>query len=54
MSEKNLDRKTRALLALHDHGTRDGATAHKIKQSMLDEGFTLAEIREAAKEMGRG
>lgn len=49
MTTKPLDRKTQVLLALHDHGTRDGATARKVKQAMLDEGFTLDEIAEGAK-----
>lgn len=53
MEEKNkIDRKTQALLALHDHGSREGATAAKVRSAMIDEGFTLSEIAEAAKSYG--
>lgn len=45
-------RKEAALLALHDHGSRDGATASKVKSAMIKEGFTLEEIREAALSYG--
>ena len=44
-----LDRITMARLAIHDFGTRDGATARSIRDAMLNEGFTLAEIAEAAR-----
>lgn len=48
-----LTREVQAILALHDFGTRHGATAHSVRQAMLDEGFTLAEIAKAAKDYGR-
>lgn len=47
-----IDRKTQALLALHDLGSREGATASKVKKAMIDEGFTLEEIAQAAKSYG--
>lgn len=47
-----LDRATEALLALHDLGTRENATAHGVKNAMLKEGFTLQEIAQAAKTYG--
>lgn len=52
MSTESLDRKTQATLALHDFGTREGATARLVKRQMLGEGFTLEEIAEAAKNYG--
>lgn len=52
MREKKIDRKTQALLALHDHGSREGATAAKVRKAMLGEGFTLEEIDQAAKGYG--
>lgn len=49
MSEKpeTIRREQRALIALHDLGTREGATAASLRRGMLKEGFTLAEIRTA-------
>lgn len=47
----NKERLQRAILALHDHGTRDGATATIVKEVMLKEGFTLEEIAAAAAAM---
>jgi hypothetical protein len=46
-----ITRKTKAFLALYDLGSRDGATARKVKAQMLEEGFTLQEIAEAVKAM---
>lgn len=48
-----LDRKTKAMLSFHDHGTREGATASRVKRAMLDEGFTIQEIAEAVQSYGR-
>ena len=48
-----LDRETKAHLALHALGSRDGATARGVRQAMLDEGFTLEEIAKAAQRYGR-
>lgn len=50
--ERELDRATQALLALHDLGSRENATANGVKRAMLDEGFTLEEIAEAARSYG--
>lgn len=47
-----LDRETKALLALHDLGSRDGATARSVRQAMLDEGFTREEVEKAAQRYG--
>ena len=47
-------RKQQALLALHDHGSREGATAKTVRRAMLDEGFSDEEIAEAAKAYGSG
>lgn len=52
MSNEKLDRETQAALALHDLGSREGATARSVKQAMLDEGFTLEEIARAAEKYG--
>lgn len=47
-----LSRIDRAVIALHDYGTREGATAAKVKRQMKDAGFTPEEIVQAAKKMG--
>ncbi len=47
-------RKQQALLALHDYGSRDGATHRSVLAAMEREGFTKAEIAEAAKAYGSG
>jgi len=49
----DIDRKTKALLALHDLGTRDGATARKVWKQMEEEGFSKEEIAEAVKSYGK-
>lgn len=51
--DNRLDRKTKALLSFHDHGSREGATAIRVKKAMLDEGFTIQEIAEAVQSYGR-
>lgn len=51
---EQLPRKTQALLSLHDHGSREGATANTVRRAMLAEGFSLEEIAEAAKSYGSG
>lgn len=54
MSKKNtpsLSRIDRAVLALHDYGTREGATGKKVFNQMLNAGFTKKEIAEASKRM---
>ena len=45
-------RKERAICALYDYGTREGATAASVRRQMKAAGFTAAEIAEAAQEMG--
>lgn len=52
MTLETLDRLTQALLSLHDHATRDGATARKVQAAMIKEGFTNAEIAEACTKYG--
>ena len=43
------DRLTLAVCALHDYGTRDGATAKSVMAAMRKDGFTDAEIAAAEK-----
>lgn len=45
------ERLKRAVIALFDHGSREGATAAKVRKAMKDEGFTASEIAAAAEEM---
>ena len=40
----NIDR---CLMALHDHGTRPGATSNTVIKALKADGFTPAEIQEA-------
>lgn len=54
MNEDNLSRRKQALLALHDFGSREGATAANVRRAMQDEGFSDAEIAEAAQAYGSG
>ncbi|GHC12748.1 hypothetical protein GCM10007291_07570 [Gemmobacter nanjingensis] len=49
-----INRQERAILALHDYGTRPGATAKSVKDAMLKDGFTLEEIAYAARAMEGG
>lgn len=51
MNVKSLDRHTQALLALHDYGTRDGATVSSILTAMVKDGFTREEIAAASAQM---
>lgn len=54
MSEKNtpsLPQIDRAILALHDYGTREGATAKSVMRQMEKAGFTKAEILKATSVM---
>jgi DNA-binding transcriptional MerR regulator len=44
---KKTDRRTKALLAIHDLCSRQDTTARKVKNLMLKEGFTLEEIKTA-------
>lgn len=48
---ENKERLQRAILALHDHGTRERATAKSVRDAMLKEGFTDEEIKAAAAAM---
>lgn len=50
MTERT-ERENRALITLHDLGTRDGATASSVRRGMLKEGFTNDEIRKAVETM---
>jgi len=45
------DRLDRAVLALYDYGTRDGATKKTVLDGMRRDGFSDAEIAAAAAEM---
>ena len=49
---ERLQRLQRAIIALHDYGSREGATAAWVRQKMKADGFTAKEISEAAKKMG--
>lgn len=46
------ERLERAITALHDYGSREGATAAWVRQKMKEDGFTAKEISEAAMKMG--
>ena len=37
-----------AVLSLHDHGTRAGATSKSVQRAMSKEGFTASEMADAA------
>jgi len=54
MNEDTLSRKQQPLLALRDLGSRDGATAKRVRIAMLEEGFSDEEIADAAKAYGSG
>lgn len=41
----------RVIIALHDLGSRDGATAKGVRVQLKKEGFTPAEILEAVEKM---
>ena len=41
----------RCLMALHDHGTRQGATSSKVLKALKSDGFTAATIKTAVVEM---
>ena len=41
----------RVIIALHDLGSRSGATAKGVRSQLKEEGFTPAEIAEAVKKM---
>ena len=48
-----LDRETRIKLAIHDYGTRDGASAKKVVAALRKDGFTAEEIAKAIREWAR-
>ncbi len=54
MADDTKARKPQAILALHDLGSRPGATARGIRAAMLKEGFTDAEISAAAQAYAAG
>ena len=41
----------KCLMALHDHGTRPGATSSKVIKALKNDGFTAATIKAAVVEM---
>ncbi len=43
-ADKHISREARAIMSLHDHGTRAGATAKSVQKGMEKEGFTRMEI----------
>jgi SOS response regulatory protein OraA/RecX len=47
--DTTVDRKQQAIIALHDYGSREGATPAKLKRNMKNAGFTAEEIAEAAR-----
>jgi hypothetical protein len=47
------DRLDMAVIALHDHGTRDGATKASVLDGMKQDGFTREEVAAAAQEMNK-
>lgn len=46
-----MTRLERCIVALHDLGSREGATMASVKKALRDEGFTNGEIAEACEEM---
>jgi SOS response regulatory protein OraA/RecX len=44
---KKAKRTDHIKLAIHDHGTRDGATPKKVMAALLKEGFQKDEIEKA-------
>lgn len=46
-----ITRLERAIITLHDYGSREGATAEKVRRQMLNDGFTNKEISAAARAM---
>ncbi len=44
---KEVTNVDRCLMALHDHGTRPGATSNKVINALKADGFTPAEIQAA-------
>ncbi len=49
MADK-IKRTDRIKLAIHDHGTRPGATAKKVMDALVKEGFERDEISKAIQE----
>ena len=47
---EKIKRTDRIKLAIHDHGTRPGATSKKVMEALLKEGFERDEISKAIKE----
>lgn len=50
---QNPERIERAIIALHDFGSRPGATAKTVKRDMKRCGFTVEEIAQAAEVYGK-
>lgn len=48
---KTIDHIDLAVMALHDYGTRDGATAKKVMKQMRAAGFNDKEIAQATERM---
>jgi hypothetical protein len=46
-----MTRLEQAMIALHDYGTREGATAKSVMREMKKAGFTQAEILKATSVM---
>ena len=41
----------KCIVAIHDYGTREGATRHKVMEQLKKDGFSLDVIRKALEEM---
>lgn len=53
MTEKT-SREDKAIIALHDHATRHGATKTSVLRGMRADGFSSEEISKAAESYGSG
>lgn len=53
MGSAPISRRAQAILALHDFGSREGATTAKVIEQMKAAGFTEKEMAQAAHEMSK-
>lgn len=54
MDPVTIDRIDRAIIAIHDHGTREGATSKSVTKALKKDGFTPEEIAKTVKRMDGG
>ena len=51
MTERKITDLERCMIAIHDHGTRDGATAQTVVESLKVDGFKESTIKDAVSKM---